>query len=53
MAEVNGKLTITALVPTSEGNKEIRLQGTRLEVDAQLKSLPTEIQSIIRPQIRF
>jgi hypothetical protein len=53
VAEINGKLSIAAVVSTSNGERDVRLQGTRAEVETQLESLPHDIQSKLRPEIGF
>ncbi len=53
MAEANGHLSISATVPTEEGNREVQLRGTRSEVESQLNKLPLCIQKTLRPQIGF
>ncbi len=53
MAEANGRLSISAMVPTPAGEREVSLRGTRAEVESQLQTLPVDVQAKLRPQIGF
>ena len=51
MAMANGQYQIEATVPAEKGQKTYRLEGTRREIDQQLKSVPTSLRTSIQKQL--
>jgi hypothetical protein len=53
MAYVNGKYKIEAVVPAEKGSLKVKLEGSRREIDQQLKKLPKSAQRMIRTQLHL